>query len=231
MNFEKLHGIRKQFTTEKIIFEEGDPTDFMYVVVSGKVVIYKKVIQRTTRVLHVLGVGEYFGEMSLITGTRRSASAKAIAETDVIQIDKNGLHKLLKEEPEFGLSIMTQMAKRLVTTNETLIYSELELALSRCKPSRFQNGHSGKTLFIATGSFKPENKKEVLKTVSTIEWSDDVDVVASLFKPGKVEDAIVFVVAVEDFKTLLNIISCFDNLVKWDFSPVLPTSATGETTI
>ena len=222
MDFKLLKGTAKQYPPETVIFEEGDPSDFMYVVTSGKVVTYKRVIQRATHVLHTLGVGEYFGEMSLTTGARRSESAKTIAKTDVIQIDKNGLHRLLKEEPEFGLSVMKQMAERLAKTSETLIYSELELALSRRKPSRFQNDYSEKTLFVVTGSFNLENKKKVLKTANAIEWSEDVDVVASLFKPGKIENDIIYIVAVDNFKTLVTIISRFNDLVKWDFSPVLP---------
>ncbi len=225
MDLNLFKGTRKQFPPETVIFEEGDPSDFMYVLVSGKVVVYKKVIQRATHVLHVLEVGEYFGEMSLVTGARRSASAKTIEDTEVIQIDKNGLHKLLKEEPEIGLGIMKQMAERLAKLGETLIYSELELALSRRKPSRFQNDYSGKTLFVVTGSFNPENKGEVLKTANEIEWSDDVDVVTSLHKPGRPEDTIIYIVAVDEFKTLLTIISRFNDLVRWDFCPVLPVNA------
>jgi len=225
MDFNLFKGTRKQYPPETVIFEEGDPSDFMYVVVSGKVVIYKKVIQKATHVLHILEVGEYFGEMSLVTSARRSASAKTIEETDVIQIDKSGLHKILKEEPEIGLSIMKQLAERLDRLGETLIYSGLELALSRRKPSRFQNDYSGKTLFMVTGSYNPENKGEVLKTASTIEWSDDIDVVAGIFKPGKTEDAIIYIVAVDEFKTLLTIISRFNDFVSWDFCPVLPVNA------
>ena len=230
MDLKLSHGTKKQYPTETLIFEEGDPSDFMYVLISGKVVIYKKVIQRANRVMHILEAGEYFGEMALLTGDRRSATAKTIADSDVIQIDKTEFQKLVREVPEFGINLMRQMSERLSKTSETLIYNELELALSQRKPTRPQETYPGKILFVVTGSFKMEDKNEVLKTVNTLKWTDDIDVITSLFRPGKVEESIVFVVAVEDLKTLLNVISCFNNLVKWDYSPVLPTNTTEEIT-
>lgn len=221
-----LHGDKKRFEPETVIFEEGDLSDYMYVVLSGEVVIYKKVIQNATRVLHIVKEGEYFGEMSLIaeSGTRRSASAKAIKDTEVVQIDKEGLYNLLKEKPEFGLNIIRQMSDRLARTSEILIYSELDLALSRLKPSRFEDGYHGKILFILTGSFDLENKEAVLKTANTLKWSKDVDVVASVFKPGNTEESLIYIVAADNLNTLQTTISHFNNLVRWDFSPVLPTN-------
>lgn len=224
MNLEQFHGKKKRFSSETVIFEEGDPSDYMYIVVSGQVVIYKKVIENATRILHNIGNGEYFGEMALITGAKRSASAKTIEETEVVQIDKNGLNTLLKNEPDFGINLMRQMAERLAKTSENLIYSELEMALSHRKPERFAVNYPGKILFVATGSFRLENKKNVMKTLHTLKWPDNVDVIASLFKPGKAEEGIIFIIAVDNSKTLLNLTLHFDDLVNWDFSPVLPAN-------
>ncbi len=225
MNIESFNGVRRQIPAESIVFEEGDPSDFMYIIASGRVVIFKKVVQSATRVLHNIGDGEYFGEMSLITGAKRSASAKTISETEVIQIDKNGLLKLLKEDPAFGINLMRQMAERLEQTSESLIYSELELALASHKPERFNDAYDGKTIFIATGYFSLENKKEVMQIAGSIKWPDDIDLITSLYKPEKVENELIYVAAVYDLKSLLNVTLRFESLVQWDFSPAFATSA------
>ncbi len=224
MNFEESCGIKKQFEPDMMIFEEGDPSDYMYIVISGKVQIFKTIIQKAIRTLHVVEENGCFGEMSLFTGSKRTASAKVIDVTEVFQIDKSGLYKLLKSKPEFAVGLMEQMSERLQNTSENLIYSELELALSRHKPVRFEDSYSNKILFEVVGMFSIENKNEVAEIANTLIWPDDVDVIASLFKPG-INNSLIYVVAVDNISTVLNVTARFKNLVNWEFSPVLSTNS------
>lgn len=225
MNLRQLQGEKKVFVAETIIFEEGEPGDYMYIVLSGRVCLHKKVVDRTQRLLHIVERGGYFGEIALITGEKRSASAKAIEATEVIQIDKEGLYKLLKDEPEFGVNMIRQMSERLKKTSEELIYSELEMALSRRKPERFQEAYNGKMIFLITGLFRLEDKKEVLNITKAVKWPDNVDLIVSLFKPGKDQESLIYVIATDHLKTLLNAISCFKDLVRWEFAPALPAES------
>lgn len=222
MNSLESYGVKKQFPLDTIIFEEGDPSDNMYIVVSGKIEIFKTVIQKAVHVLHVVEKNEYFGEMSLITGEKRSASAKSVDNTEVIQIDKEGLNKLLTNEPEFGLNLMGQMAERLQKTTENLIYSELEMALSQHKPARFDNSFAGKFIFEITGIFNLEKKKDVMGIANDLKWPNDVDVIASFYKPD-LQDSLLYIVATDNMNALLAVTSRFGNIVQWKYTPVLTT--------
>ncbi len=115
------------------------------------------------------------------------------------------------------------MSDRLKKPSKSLIFSELELALSRHKPVRFDDTYSGKMLFEVTGYFTIENKSEVTRIAGSLTWSNDVDVIASLFKFEKEEDSLIFIVATDNLNTLLNVTSSFNNLVKWEYVPVIRT--------
>ena len=66
-----------------------------------------------------LGPGDFFGEMSLLTGSPRSATVVALKQTDCLTLHKPGLHTLLESRPEIAVEIAGIVSKR---------QSELELA-------------------------------------------------------------------------------------------------------
>ncbi len=221
MDLERYCGEKRFFSAESVIFEEGDSPDFIYFVQSGKVALKKKVIVRTERLLHIVTTGEYFGEMGLMTGKKRTATAKAIEDTEVFLLGKSGFLNLFKEDPEFGLKMVNQMAGRLQKTSEELVYSELELALSTCKPDHFQFTIDEKVIFIVKLSFGAENKRSVLDVANSIEWADEVDVITSLYVPGK-DGAIFFVLAANCLDILMSAMSRLEGLVEWEFLPAVP---------
>ena len=222
MNFDESYGCKKMFQSETIIFEEGDPSDCMYIVVSGKIAIFKTVIHKATRTLHIVEANGCFGEMSLITGSKRTASAKVLEPTEVFQLEKNGLYKLLKNKPDFTINLMEQLSTRLQKTSENFIFSELELALSRYKPVRFDGTGSDKIHFEVVGTFSLDNKDEVTEIANKLTWPEEIDVIASFIKPGT-NYSLVYVIATDNLHSVLNVTASFKNLANWQFFPVLPT--------
>ena len=79
-------GTLKSFTADEVIVREGDYGDCMYIVKSGRVRISKNVMGED-KVLAELGSGQFFGELSLINNKDRAASAIAIGEVEVIELD------------------------------------------------------------------------------------------------------------------------------------------------
>ena len=71
------HGGRRTFPAQAILINEGDTTDSLYIVLSGRVKVYASSDDGREVVLAEYGPGEYFGELSL-DGARRSASIKAL---------------------------------------------------------------------------------------------------------------------------------------------------------
>ena len=140
---------------------EGDFGDTMYFVVRGCLQISKRVIQGADKVIATLGAGQYAGEMGLLTGEQRSATIRALEDTEVVEIDQEAFLQLIHDQPQVGLDLMRQLAHRLHETTEELILTALEAALVQRDPQRMQGG-SRRMRFIATGSFASEKTAEVM---------------------------------------------------------------------
>jgi uncharacterized membrane protein len=101
------------FRAGEMIFGRGDPGGSIYIVSSGEVEIYvvdttgEKIVFETAR------RGDFFGELSLLDGDPRSASACAITETRAIRVDRNDLTLLFRSHPDAALDVLTVMGKRL----------------------------------------------------------------------------------------------------------------------
>jgi CRP/FNR family transcriptional regulator, cyclic AMP receptor protein len=101
-----------------VIFEEGTTGRELYVVLDGEVEIAKLVGGRKT-VIITLGKGEFFGEMAVIDGSARSATAiAASADTRVMRINHARFVYLVSQQPAFALMIMDALSKRLRASND-----------------------------------------------------------------------------------------------------------------
>jgi CRP/FNR family transcriptional regulator, cyclic AMP receptor protein len=90
------------------IFETGDAAQTMYVVVDGDVEI-----RLGDRVLEVVQPGGIFGEMALVDGQARSASAIARTGCTVVPVTRSRFTYLVQNTPFFALEVMQVMAGRL----------------------------------------------------------------------------------------------------------------------
>jgi CRP/FNR family transcriptional regulator, cyclic AMP receptor protein len=101
-----------------VIFEEGTTGRELYVVLDGEVEIAKMVGGRKTVIIS-LGKGEFFGEMAVIDGSARSASAiAASAGARVMRINHARFVYLVSQQPAFALMIMDALSKRLRASND-----------------------------------------------------------------------------------------------------------------
>jgi len=112
---EKTESI--QFVRDALICKEGQKADSMFVIKSGIVQIFCDDGKGGRKILTHLKLGEYFGEMALLTEEPRTASACALAETDVIKIKKDDFQTLLKTAPEISLNIIKTLCDRLSKAN------------------------------------------------------------------------------------------------------------------
>jgi CRP-like cAMP-binding protein len=90
------------------IFRVGDPADYMYVVLVGEVELEIK-----DAVVATLRRGEIFGEMALIDGQPRVATAVAHTDCRCARINEERFLQLVREQPEFSLWVMRVLAERL----------------------------------------------------------------------------------------------------------------------
>ena len=103
---------KTRFYSPGPIFREGDRGSEMYVIRSGHVKVTKNVHGIMVRIAE-LGRGDHFGEMALIDGTPRSATALAEDQVEVDVYDDAALKQLIAEDPEFALNMLRAMSTRL----------------------------------------------------------------------------------------------------------------------
>jgi CRP/FNR family transcriptional regulator, cyclic AMP receptor protein len=106
------------FDVGDVIFEEGSTGRELYVVLDGEVEI-AKIDGVAKTVIVTLGKGEFFGEMAVIDGSSRSATAIASsANTRVMRINHARFVYLVSQQPAFALMIMDALSKRLRASND-----------------------------------------------------------------------------------------------------------------
>ena len=113
---------RRVYHGRQHLFHEGDRGGQLYIVLSGGVKIYTDSLETGQEtILAILSAGEFFGEMALLGGGERTASAVTIAEqTELLILDQSHFHALLRESFELTSSLIRNLAERLKATNEKL---------------------------------------------------------------------------------------------------------------
>lgn len=215
----------RQLPAGTTLCREGDFGATMYLVLAGSLQVSKRVIEGAEKVLATLGVGQYVGELSLLTGAQRNATVRAVMDTEVVEIDQAALMQLLRDQPQVGLDIMRQMAYRLRETTEALILTGLEAALAQRGPQRTPAG-SQRMRFVATGSFAREQTAAVLcLAAAQSSLATSPALVTSLIRPGRTQEALLYVIETDDPRDLLALITPFMGLVQWDIAPAIEIDA------
>jgi CRP/FNR family transcriptional regulator, cyclic AMP receptor protein len=113
---------RRLYHGKQHLFHEGDRGGQLYIVLSGGVKIYSDSMESGQEtILALLSPGEFFGEMALLCGGERTASAVTIAEqTELLILDQTHFLTLLRESFELTSSLIRNLAERLKATNEKL---------------------------------------------------------------------------------------------------------------
>jgi hypothetical protein len=102
-----LATARKSFPAGSVVFEKGDPPDFIYYVLSGRVGL--------DGVDVVLGPGEVFGEIAFFSDARaRTLTARCIEPCELLALDEAAFTRLHYQDPSFGLYLMRLITQRLM---------------------------------------------------------------------------------------------------------------------
>jgi CRP/FNR family transcriptional regulator, dissimilatory nitrate respiration regulator len=95
------------------IFSEGDQADRFYVVISGKVKIFKLSADGKEQILHIFCAGEPFGEAPVFSGKQFPASAEALEKTATLFFPRTAFVDLITSNPALALNMMAVLAERL----------------------------------------------------------------------------------------------------------------------
>lgn len=104
----------------QMVFGPTQRAEQFYVVLSGRVKIYKLSTRGDEQILHLYGAGETFGEAAMWSGVNYPACAQALAETQLLVISRPNLLRLIEASPELAMSMMAGMSAKLRQFNQLI---------------------------------------------------------------------------------------------------------------
>jgi CRP/FNR family transcriptional regulator, cyclic AMP receptor protein len=102
----------KEFPKGTVLFQEGEPGKDMFVLQSGKISISKKV-RDVEKILAMLGPGEFFGEMAIISNKPRNATATVMEDAKLLVIDPKTFEAMIRGNAEIAVRMIKKLAERL----------------------------------------------------------------------------------------------------------------------
>ena len=135
------------------VFDEGDPGEHLYVIQSGEIELAREGPEGR-RVVARLGPGDFFGELSVVAGQRRSTRAVAVKQTRVLELDRATLEAMCLAQPEIAMRMIRILVSRLIEAENRLamlgvddLLRPVVRALVRAAEPAGENGGSGFRIF------------------------------------------------------------------------------------
>jgi uncharacterized membrane protein len=110
----------KTLTAGAILFNAGEPGDSLFVVRTGEVELFIKDTAGQKIVLAVASAGEIFGELALLDRGARTATAVALADTELLELDREDLLLLFQKTPAAALRLLAAMGHMTRKADELL---------------------------------------------------------------------------------------------------------------
>jgi CRP/FNR family cyclic AMP-dependent transcriptional regulator len=110
-------SIRRSYSNGAIVFSQADPGDSLYGVVTGKIRISASSPSGREMFLNIMEPGDTFGEIALLDGRHRTATASAISQSELIIITRDHFLELLKREPELVSHVVQLLCERIRWTS------------------------------------------------------------------------------------------------------------------
>ena len=161
----KGHVISK-FRKGQIIFEQGSPADTVFYIKTGKIKVTVISEQGKEAVVALLGGDEFLGEGCLISQPKRLATATAMSDCVVVQIKKDEVLRVLRDEPVFSQMFVSHILERNARVEEDLVdllFNSSEKRLARVLLLLANFGKEGRPEPIA-GKISQEVLAEMIGT-------------------------------------------------------------------
>lgn len=107
----RLEEVR--YAPGELVFRRGDPGDAIFIVAAGEVEIFLDDSLGERIVFETVRAGDFFGELSLLDGDPRSASAIALSATKALKVDRDDLAHLFSLHPTAAMDVLAVIGKRL----------------------------------------------------------------------------------------------------------------------
>jgi CRP/FNR family transcriptional regulator len=105
--------VKRSYDKNQAIFAEGDEGDGFYVLISGRVKIFKISRDGKEQILHIFGSGEPFGEVPVFAGEHFPAHAQAMEATQLFFFPRTAFIDLIKKNPSLAMNMLAMLSRRL----------------------------------------------------------------------------------------------------------------------
>ena len=111
----------EEYAAGDVLFVEGSTADRFYIVIEGRVEVWKNFYDPKPDLLAVHGSGHFFGEMALVDELPRSATVVAKDPVRVLYLYRDDFRRLIKERSSIALSVMTSISFMVRSSNEVFV--------------------------------------------------------------------------------------------------------------
>lgn len=142
-------AVRKYYSRGQNFFLEGDEALGFYIILSGKVKVFKLSPDGKEQIFHILEAHDPFGEAAVFAGKHYPASAQALSETPVLFFPSQKFIDLISREPSIALSMLALLSMRLrklTTLVENLSLKEVPGRLAAYLLYTNDNNHLSPTI-------------------------------------------------------------------------------------
>lgn len=102
-----------------VLFQQGDPSDTMFVIAEGRVRLTLGEGAEEQEI-GILGAGEFFGEISLLSGDVRSATAEMIEDGRLLVVSRDAFYMLVQDDLATVTRMLSEQGRRLSRTNDPI---------------------------------------------------------------------------------------------------------------
>jgi CRP/FNR family transcriptional regulator, cyclic AMP receptor protein len=170
-----------RFDAHHAVFWIGEPGDEFFIIESGQVVICYPDEHGEEKTLAVLGPGHFFGELSLLDGGRRTATARAQTESRLLSLGREAFHDFLKKHPVSAIHILSTIGRRQRDSLDKLrgiknaneVVEEQRTPVQRMAERVSAIITSGPFVILNTGFFLIWILVNTLRHPTKINWHDD----------------------------------------------------------
>ncbi len=124
-------AVPRSFPAGTRVFHEGDPSDVCYIVREGSFRVTREHSDGRAITLATMGPGEVFGELAMLDGDVRSASAEAIVDGELLALPAKDVRALLARHPEISVKLVSALVRRLRAANVRLSRQSFQTVPSR----------------------------------------------------------------------------------------------------
>ena len=124
-------AVPRRFDAGQVVFREGDASDTCYIVRAGHARAIREHPDGRSITLATFGPGDFFGELAMFDDEKRSATIEAVDALEVVAILGPDMRRLLRDNNEITVKLVTALGRRLRAANERLARQSFQTVQSR----------------------------------------------------------------------------------------------------